>query len=93
MNKESNECKELEIHRFIGDMAHKIEEIDCLLKDLEDRLDPVLRSDAEAIDVDNAINLDYPNVNTPLGKELLSFNIHLKKIEKRLSDNLERLEI
>jgi hypothetical protein len=86
--KQEEPIRELEINGFIGDIAYKLDNIDVLLKDLETRLDPVLR-----IDNENSENVDYPEVRTPLGKELLSFSIRLSNIQKSLDNITTRLEI
>lgn len=86
--KQDEQVEELEINRFIGDMAYKLDKIDSLIEELETRLHPVLRGDDG-----NSKPTENTDVRTPLGKELLSFNIHLGNIQESLYNITTRLEI
>jgi hypothetical protein len=88
-DKQSEEVRQLEIYKIMSGITYNLDTIDSNLNELEDRLDPVLRDD----DGNSDPTQEYTDVNTPLGKDLLSFNIHLSNIQKSLDNITTRLEI
>jgi hypothetical protein len=88
-DKQSEEVRQLEIYKIMSGITYNLDTIDSNLNELEDRLDPVLRDD----DGNSDPTQEDTDVNTPLGKDLLSFNIHLSNIQKSLDNITTRLEI